>query len=154
MKYGWFIGGLLLTSMAAVFSQENSYPPVKDLSGILSKNDFEEIAQFILDNGDRMTYCQMYNNNPHYALEDFHIYLNPVSQWINFWGKLWGHDLSCSVSDYNEIVIQDWNSPHIYYDIALAYEEVYLKNPYEVAPKEYYEQLEKYIPKLKSLIGK
>jgi hypothetical protein len=150
MKHGWFIGGLLLAGMAAVFSQGNSYPPVSDLSGILSKNDFEEIMQFILDKGDRMTYCQMYNNSPHYALEDFHIYLNPVSQWIN----LWGHDLSYAVSDYDEIVIQDWNTPQIYYHIALAYESVHLRYSDEVAPKAYYALLKKYIPKLKSLIGK
>jgi glycyl-tRNA synthetase alpha subunit len=150
MKHRWFIGGLLLAGMVAISSQENSYPPIRDINGILSKNDFEEIVQFILNNGDGKIYCQMYNNNPHYALEDFHIYLDPVSQWINF---RWD-DLSYSVSDYNKIVIEDWNSPHRYYDIILANERVYLTNSYEVAPKEYYELLEKYITKLKSLIGK
>jgi hypothetical protein len=74
MKHGWFIGGLLLTSMAAIFSQKNSYPPIGNINGILSKNDFGEIVQFVADNGDRMTCCQMYNNNSHYSLEDFHIY--------------------------------------------------------------------------------
>ncbi|MDR1614327.1 MAG: hypothetical protein LBS26_02030 [Campylobacteraceae bacterium] len=79
MKYTWLIVGLLLAGM--VFSKESGQ--MKDMGRILTKNDFEKIAQFILDNGDRQTYSQKYNNNPHYSLEDFHIYLDPVSQTIN-----------------------------------------------------------------------
>jgi hypothetical protein len=142
------MNGLLLVGVVSAFSQEPRQ--MYDINNIINKNDFEKIVQFILNNGDRLTYCQMYNNNPHYSLEDFHIYLNPISQWINT-----GEDyLSYSVSDYDNITIQDWNSPHRYYKITLLNEKVYIWNPDEFEQKSYEgELLKKYIPKLKSLIG-
>ena len=82
---------------------------------------FRAIERFILSNGDRQTYCNMYNNNPHYALGDsLHVYLNPsvgVEQ----------HNINCdpTKSDFNQIVVQDQrslsarHSPTIYYRITL-----------------------------------
>jgi hypothetical protein len=148
MKYALLTGCFLLAGAVSAFSQENPFR--RDISGIVSKQDFEKIAAFVLTAGDRKTYCQMYNNNPHYQIEDFHVYLNPVSQRIN-----WDSDnLSFSVGDYNVILIQDWNSPHIYYDIRLLKKKVYIDNVYKFDP-EYYEDklIRKYIPKLKLLAG-
>lgn len=35
------------------------------------------IKEFILEKGDRQTYCNMFNNNPHYSFDGVDAYLNP-----------------------------------------------------------------------------
>jgi hypothetical protein len=110
-----------------------------DISQIVTESDFEKIAQFVLDNGNRIIYCQMYNDSPHYSLEDFHIYLDPISQSIE--SLLSGKNSLYSVNYYNTIVIQDWNSPHVYYRILLKDEKVYIHNPYGFEQKYYENEL-------------
>jgi hypothetical protein len=58
---------------------------------------FKQIKEYILVYGDRQTYCNRYNNNPHIALKDMDIYLNPDDF----------HNINCNpkLSDFNEIVI-------------------------------------------------
>ena len=145
--------GLLLVSMISGFSQksqkrydmnDNCY----EISDIINKKDFEKIAEFILTNGDRQTYCNMYNNNPHYNYESINIYLNPISQKIN----LFCAD-SYNVSDYNCIVIQDKNSTYLYYHIKLQKNSVYIYNVYDNELESYKNDIvNEYIPILKSLI--
>ena len=143
----YMIGLLLVGVLASSMAQENSK---RDISAILSKNEFEEIVQFILDNGDRQTYCNMYNNNPHYGLEEFRIYLNPISQWINYSEE----NLSFSVSDYDEIVIVSYGLPD-YYCISTFNERVWIDNVYKVEQIAYENKIIlEYIPKLKLLITK
>ena len=124
----------------------------RDINKIFNVNDFKRIVQYILDNGDRQTYNNMYNNNPHYSLKDFDIYLDPISQWINFRKEY----LSAEVNHYNRITIMDWNSKHvIYYRIMLYNEKVWIYNLYEVEQTNYEKEIiNKYIPKLKLLIDK
>jgi hypothetical protein len=141
MKHLWLMNGLLLASIVSNFSQE--LQQMHDISNILSKQDFEEITQFILTNGDRETYSNKYNNNPHYLHEEIHIYLDPISQWINF-----DRTLSYNINDYNRITIEDRNSFQRFYRILLQDEKVYIYNLFYEN-----ELVEKYIPKLKSLIG-
>jgi hypothetical protein len=131
---------------AVVFSQESRF--MLDISDVLSKQKFEEIMKFILTNGDRQTYCQMYNNNPHYAFENFDVYLNPIHQRINWLSD----NLSYTVSDYDEIVI---DSRYNYYFLRLVDAKIYIYNVYQLEPQTYYEKelLEIYIPKLKSLVN-
>jgi hypothetical protein len=95
-----------------------------DISNFLSKDKFEKIVGFVLKNGDRKTYCNIYNNSPHYKLEDFNIYLNPVEQKINIVQE----SLSGTISDYNSITIYDCNADgkFRYYYIRLADEQVFL----------------------------
>gem|GEM_PF-2353247 len=121
----------------------------RDISEILSVNGFERIVQFILDNGGRETYSSMYNHNPHYKLENFDIYLNPISQWLN----LTEEHLSFLVSDYDVIVIHDRNNSPAYYSIRLYNGKVWIYNTDRVEHINYEnELLTKYIPKLKLLL--
>lgn len=41
--------------------------------------DFEQMRSFILQNGDRKTYCPNYTDNPHYEManKNLEIYMNP-----------------------------------------------------------------------------
>jgi len=156
MKYTGLINGFLSVS-AALPREKSSKDRLskrlrqllnRDISDIVSKQTFEKIVQYILSNGDRMTYCNMYNNNPHYDLEGCDVFLNPLSQRLD-------HLLSGSVSDYDTIVIKDWGSRHTYYEIMLVEGRVYIYNPYEAEPTGYENEiLTKYIPKLKLLIGR
>ena len=38
---------------------------------------FLKIKSLVLTQGDRQTYCDMYNDNPHYAFKDFDVFLDP-----------------------------------------------------------------------------
>jgi hypothetical protein len=93
-----------------------------DVTQHVSVGKFQTIASIILKDGDRRPYCNKYNNSPHYRLDSFDVYLNPVSQFIN-----WSADeLSVNVSDYNVIVIQDRTSAVIYHDLILKDNKVVL----------------------------
>lgn len=84
-----------------------------NITNILPPENFEIIKNFILDNGQKMTYCQMYNNNPFYKFSHFNVYLNP---------DIGQQNINCdpSVSDFNEIVIQNFDDKvSIYYDIKI-----------------------------------
>jgi hypothetical protein len=93
-----------------------------DLSEMLTVKKFQDIVDFILKNGDRQTYCNMFNNNPHYKLEGFDIFLDPINQSIN-----WSEDkLSNKISDYDKIVIQDFQTDVTYYRLTLSENKVLL----------------------------
>ena len=71
--------------------------------------NFRAIRSFVLKRGDRQTYCNMYNRNPHYAFSDFDVFFNPdVGQ----------RNINCDpeLSGFDELVIRDWNTEPIYYD--------------------------------------
>ncbi len=38
---------------------------------------FLKIKALVLTKGDRQTYCDMYNDNPHYGIKDFDVFLDP-----------------------------------------------------------------------------
>jgi len=79
-----------------------------DITHLINYNDFESIKTYILSNGDRQTYCNMYNNNPHYSFTGFETYLNPEIGQLN---------INCEpeISDFNEIVIRDQSSDPQYF---------------------------------------
>jgi len=78
----------------------------------MTATQFAVIKQYILLKGDRRTYCNMYNDNPHLVFGTRDVYLNPaVGQYISSDPKQ---------SDFNTIVIQDWSSSIIYYEIKLS----------------------------------
>jgi len=86
-----------------------------DITETVSVEKFKTIASVILKEGNRTFYCNRYNNSPHYKVDSFDVYLNPISQFTN-----WSADkLSNEVSDYNTIVIQDFKADIIYYHIML-----------------------------------
>ena len=68
----------------------------------LSADAFDRIKRYILALGGRQTYCNMYNNNPHHRFGTFDAYLTPdVGQ----------RNINCdpALSDFDEIVVQDWS---------------------------------------------
>jgi hypothetical protein len=95
-----------------------------DLTEEVTVQKFQDIVEFILKNGDRQTFCNKYNNNPHYKLEGFDIYLNPINQSINVSKEI----LSNKISDYDVIVIQDHHVNVQYYHLRLNENKVLLEN--------------------------
>lgn len=75
---------------------------------------FTRVKRYILARGDRRTYCNMFNLNPHVSCDGFEAYLHPdVGQ----------RNINCdpALSDFDRLVIQDVDrhaaSPHaIYFD--------------------------------------
>ncbi len=92
---------------------DNTSNEYRDITKNLSVQEFETIKSFILENGDRQTYCNMYNNNPHYSFEGFEAYLNPETGQGN---------INCDpeISDFNEIVIRDQDADPQYYHILIV----------------------------------
>ena len=84
-----------------------------DITYMMNYNDFENIKTYILLNGDRETFCNMYNDNPHYSFEGFEAYLNPEIGQLN---------INCDpeLSDFNEIVIRDQNSDPQYFHLLIV----------------------------------
>ena len=73
----------------------------------LTAANFQRIKSFILRHGDRQTYCNMYNRNPHYDFGAFQVYLDPdVGQ----------QNINCDpeLSDFSTLVVQDWKARAIY----------------------------------------
>jgi hypothetical protein len=85
-----------------------------DIIHMLNYNDFEKIKNFILENGDREGYSNMYNNNPHYSFDSFETYLNPEIGQLN---------INCdpAISDFNEIVIRDLGSDPQYFYLLIVH---------------------------------
>jgi hypothetical protein len=78
----------------------------------MTTSQFTFIKEYILLKGDRQTYSNMYNNNPHLVFGTRHVYLNPIGGQLN---------INCdpTLSDFDTIVIQDWSSSTVYYNIKL-----------------------------------
>lgn len=85
----------------------------RKINDLMSVQDFEDIKSYILTNGDRQTYCNIYNNNPHYSFSGFESYLNPEIGQANI-------NCDTEISDFNEIAIRDQNSMPIYYHILVV----------------------------------
>jgi len=94
-----------------------------DITQEVSVEKFQAIAAAILKEGDRKFYCNKYNNSPHYKIDGFDVYLDPVNQLTN-WSAV---QLSDNVSDYNTIVIQDFRNEMIYHSVRLKGETVVLE---------------------------
>ena len=80
-----------------------------DITKKISVKNFKAVVGVILLHGDRKTYCNKYNNSPYYKFKTFDIYLDPINQFIN-WSN---DDLSKTSSDYDKIVIQDFDADKI-----------------------------------------
>jgi hypothetical protein len=84
-----------------------------DITHMLNYNHFENIKTFILSNGDKETFCNMYSNNPHFSFTGFEAYLNPEIGQLN---------INCDpeLSDFNEIVIRDQASDPQYFYLIIV----------------------------------
>ncbi len=67
---------------------------------LLTATNFAVIRQFILRDGDRQTYCNMYNHNPHLAGLGFDVFLDPADGQKN---------INCDpeLGEFDTIVISD-----------------------------------------------
>ena len=81
----------------------------------LSCLEFEIMKKFILDKGDRQTYRNFDNDNPHYSFEGFECYLNSEIGQLNI-------NNDPLLSDFNQITIQDMNADMKYYYIQIVRE--------------------------------
>lgn len=43
----------------------------------VSVESFDRIVRFILERGDRLTFCNRFNHNPHYRFSSFDAFLSP-----------------------------------------------------------------------------
>ena len=68
---------------------------------ILTAASFNQIKDHIFTHGDRQTYCNMFNNNPHVALSNMDIYLNPDNGQQNI-------NCDLKLSGFNHMVIRTW----------------------------------------------
>lgn len=84
-----------------------------DITHIINYNDFESIKTYILSNGDKQTYSNMYNDNPHYSFNGFETYLNPDIGQRN-------GNCDPDISDFNEIVIRDRSSDPQYFHLLIV----------------------------------
>ncbi|MGA1870892.1 MAG: BsuPI-related putative proteinase inhibitor [bacterium] len=103
---------------------------------VINVEKFKKIRQFIIDQGQRETYCQMYNNNPYYQFSDnFAFYLNPRSQLVDMY--------DAPVDEFIEITIQEMPAPLKYYYI--HYDEAAQNICVRSSPQEEIEEVEKKI---------
>lgn len=121
------IKGLLLIVILLSCSEDKkefvlgpSSDEYRNITEELSANEFENIKVFILQNGDKQTFCNMFNHNPNYSFSGFEVYLNPEVGQLN---------INCdpAISDFNEIVIQDLDSDPPYYHIRIV-KQGHIKN--------------------------
>ena len=107
-----FLLGIFLTACTEK-APDPDFSEYRNITSTLSVKDFEALKSFILEEGDRSTYCTMYLDNPHYAFGEFDCYLNPETGQRN---------INCDpeLSDFNMMVIQDFSVSSKYFYILLV----------------------------------
>lgn len=126
-------------------TMENQYVAI---TKEFSAKEFETIVAVILKGGDRRFYCNKFNNSPHYKVDSFHVYLNPVNASINVTNE----NLSDKVSDYNTIVIHDRQSDIQYYHVVLKDTHVFIdcrEHMNKTSIRKLF--LDKYLPEIKNI---
>jgi hypothetical protein len=101
---GWHARGAEAESPIAVVSDGSNM--------VLTVANFVRIQKFILDQGKRQTYCNMFNDNPYWAFPEFNAYLNPSDQ----------RNINCEIgkSEFNTLVIQVTKlGPNRYWEVLL-----------------------------------
>jgi hypothetical protein len=72
---------------------------------ILNKNILDRIKRYILQSGQRETYCNMFNDNPHFSTEHYDFYLNPDPGGpVNH--PQWNINCDLKKGDFNTLVIR------------------------------------------------
>lgn len=89
---------------------KNNFINVTDFIEIL---EFKKIKEFILEKGDKMTYRNFDNNNPHYQFENFDVFLGSEIGQKNI-------NNNPEISDFNQLTIFDANSNVRYYELILV----------------------------------
>ena len=79
---------------------------------VLTIDSFLKIKAVIMNTGDRVTYCNMYNHNPHYGFKTLDAFLNPDTGQANI-------NCETNKSDFNEMVLRTKDTPFRYVSIRL-----------------------------------
>ena len=98
------------SSKSMLIKEQESNDNYTDISSLLSVNEFEEIKDFILEKGNKMTYRNIDSNNPHYKFNNCDVFLAADVVNINNDPK---------ISDFNQLTIVDWDSNIRYYGIVI-----------------------------------
>lgn len=85
----------------------------KNVTSQIDINEFEKIKKFILKNGDKKTYRNFDNNNPHYKFENCDIFLGSDIGQKNI-------NNDPKISDFNQLTITDQNSDIRYYELIIV----------------------------------
>ena len=85
----------------------------RDIIELISTEDFEQLKSFMINNGNREGYSNIYNSNPHYSFDGFEAYLNPEIGQANI-------NCDTEISDFNELVIRDQDSYPQYFHILIV----------------------------------
>ncbi len=104
LALGWQADGAEVESSTAIVPD--------DSNAVLTVANFVRIRGFILAQGKRRTYCNMYGNNPYWAFPGFNAYLNPPDQ----------RNVNCEIgkSEFNTLVIQVMQPRTTYWDVLLG----------------------------------
>lgn len=88
-----------------------------NITDCFSASEFEKIKTFILQNGDRQTYRNFDNHNPHLRVAGFDVFLNASVGQRNI-------NNDPGMSDFNQITIRDNNDNNnsIYYTLQFVRE--------------------------------
>ncbi len=98
------------TSKSMLTEKQDSKNNFTKVSGLISSNEFEEIKEFILKNGNRITYRNFDNNNPHYKFKSCDIFLGADIGQRNI-------NNDPETSDFNQLIIADRDSNIKYYEL-------------------------------------
>jgi hypothetical protein len=79
---------------------------------VLSAAVFNQIKEYILEHGDRQTYCNRFNDNPHVAFSNMDIYL---------WPDIGNINCDLKKSGFNHMVLRT-RKPWKYYRVQLNLE--------------------------------
>jgi hypothetical protein len=83
---------------------------------LLTAAVFKKIQNHVLTHGDRETYCNMYNNNPHLLVEGIDIYLNPENGQENM-------NCEASLSKFDHMVLRRRKQFEVYHRLKLNTEQ-------------------------------
>jgi len=101
----------IITAKVLVYSDADEFIEITE---ILPVKEFEKIKNFILKNGDRRTFRNYDNNNPHFHFGDFRAYLNSEIGQKNI-------NNDPEISDFNEITIHNSSKFELqYYTIKIV----------------------------------
>jgi hypothetical protein len=103
------VAGLLLQGLPAASAsgepRDRQLIAVPADDPVLNKANLDIIKRYIIANGARCTYSNMYNNNPCWALSEFSFYLNPDPGPDGH--PQWNIDCDVTRGDFNTLVIKN-----------------------------------------------
>ncbi|ADV51287.1 hypothetical protein Celal_4043 [Cellulophaga algicola DSM 14237] len=84
-----------------------------EISKVIPPGKFEEIQRFLLKNGDRRTYRNFDNHNPHYTFSNCEVFLGADIGQRN-------SNNNPAISNFNQLTITDYDSALRYYELIIV----------------------------------